>query len=116
MSGTRHIADAEEEFKVVNITPDFCLVAGVVVPFEIYRDLSPARIDHAKKVRARGAPLITIKSAVRGVMGNAGAGVLSKVSLAAGEVVVLEGVKTVHAEKAPIVRDQALCLMNVKRG
>lgn len=113
MSG-RHIADAERQFRVVNINPDFCKVNGVVVPFEISRELPPERTNYAKKVRARGEKVLHVKSIISGVVGNRGQGVLSGVSQGSGDVVVLEGAPNVRVEGKLCARHLDLCEMNVK--
>ncbi|APR80433.1 Rhs-family protein [Minicystis rosea] len=112
----RHIADGEVAFRVVNVTPDFCRVKGQVVAFEISRDLTPERVNYAKKVRARGYPVLTTDSVIAGVVGNMGSGVLSTVSQGAGDVVLVEGVPNVRAEGHPVCRHGDLCLMNTKSG
>lgn len=113
MSG-RHIADAEGQFRVVNINPDFCKVNGVVVPFEISRELPPERTNYAQKVRARGEKVLHVKSIISGVVGNMGQGVLSGVSQGSGDVVVLEGAPNVRVEGRLCARHLDLCEMNVK--
>ncbi len=100
----RHIADAEAEFKVVNTNPDMCFVNGAVVPFEIYRELPPEKSNYAKKVRARGEKVLHVDSVIRGVIGNAGAGVISGVSQGAGNNIVREGAQSVRVEGALVAR------------
>ena len=113
MSGL-HIADAESAFKCVNITPDFCKVNGVVVPFEIYRELPPERADYAHHVRARGEKVLHVDSVVQGVIGNAGSGVSSGVSEGGGDVGILQGAPNVRVEGRLCARHLDLCDMNVK--
>ena len=113
MSG-RHIADAEGAFLVVNITPDFCKVNGVVVPFDIYKQLPPEKSNYAKKVRARRQKVLHLDSIVQGVIGNAGQGVKSGVSQGGGDTIIIEGAQTVHVEGQLCARHLDLCLMNVK--
>lgn len=114
MSDGRHIADAEAAFKVVNISPDFCKVNGKIVPFEIFRELPPERMNYAKKTRARGAKVLHVDSVVSGVIGNAGQGVSSGVSQGSGDVVLVQGAQSVRVEGALVSRHLDLCLMNVK--
>lgn len=116
MTTSLHIADAEVDFTIVNVTPDFCIVDGQTVPFDIFRDLTPEKMSYAKKVNARGVPVLTVKSVVQGVVGNMGEGILSGVSQGAGDIVLLKGVEKVRAEGNPVCRDRDLCLMNVKIG
>jgi hypothetical protein len=112
----RHIADAEADFKAVNITPDFCKVGGQVVPFEIYQNLPPERTNYAKTVRARKEKVLHVDSIVAGVIGNAGSGISSGVSQGGGDVVMIEGAKSVRVEGQLTSRHRDLCLMNVKSG
>jgi hypothetical protein len=114
MSGGRHIADAEGGFRAVNVSPDFCIVGGAVVPFDIYRELPPERANYAKHTNARGVKVLPIESIVSGVIGNAGAGVSSGVSQGGGAVWLVEGSKTVRVEGRLCSRHLDLCLMNVK--
>ena len=110
----RHIADAEAAWKVCNINPDFCKVNGVVVPFEISRELPPEKADYAKQVRARGEKVLHIDSIVSGVDGNAGSGVSSGVSQGGGDVAIIEGAPLVRVEGKLCARHLDLCDMNVK--
>jgi hypothetical protein len=111
---SRHIANKLAEFKAVCISPDFCIVNKAVVPFEVERDLSHELTSYAHKVHAWGVPVLTIDSVVAGVVGNMGRGVGSTVSLAAGAVEMIAGSETVFAENQMVLRDQDLCLINVK--
>jgi hypothetical protein len=113
MSG-RHIADAEAQFLVVNVSPDFCKVNGVVVPFDIYRKLPPEKSNYAKKVRARREKVLHVASIVKGVVGNAGQGVMSGVSQGGGDSVIIEGARNVRVEGQLCARHLDVCLMNVK--
>lgn len=110
----RHIADAEPAFRAVNISPDFCIVNGVVVPFDIFRLLPPERTNYARKVNARGVKVLHKNSIVSGVIGNAGSGVASGVSQGGGDVVIIEGSPSVRVEGQLAARHNDLCLMNVK--
>ncbi len=101
---TKHIADAEPTFKVVNIDPDMCFVNGAVVPFEIYRELPPELCDYSQNVHARGCKVLHVDSVIQGVIGNAGSGVISGVSQGAGNNIVREGAQTVHVEGALVAR------------
>ena len=108
----RHIADAEAEFKVVNINPDMCFVNGAVVPFDIYRPLPPEKSNYAKKVRARGEKVLHVDSVIRGVIGNAGSGVISGVSQGAGNNIVRQGATSVRVEGCLVARHNDLVGMN----
>lgn len=114
MSQGRHIADAESGFLATNINPDFCIVCGKVVPFDIYREFPPERRAYARTVRARGKKVLHIDSVVSGVIGNAGQGVMSGVSQGSGDVWMIEGAPTVQTEGKRAVRHHDLVHMNVK--
>jgi hypothetical protein len=110
----KHIADAESIWMVCNINPDMCIVNGQVVPFEIYRELTPEKSNYAHTVYARGCKVLHVDSIIQGVIGNAGKGVSSGVSQGSGNTKVLEGAKSVHVEGKPGARHLDLCDMNGK--
>jgi hypothetical protein len=112
MSG--HGAGAEAVFVAVNITPDFCKVHKRVVPYDIWRDLSHEKQDYASTVHGRGKKLLKIGSVVQGVVGDAGKGIISGVSLHDGNVFAIEGSATIHVEGKPLCRHGDVVLMNVK--
>ena len=58
----KHIADAESDWRVCNISPDMCIVNGQVVPFEIYRELTPEKSNYASSVHARGCKVLHVDS------------------------------------------------------
>ena len=93
-----HVADAEAEFVVVNIEPDFCEVEGQVVPFDIARALPTERGAYAATVIARGEKVLMVDSVIDGVDGDVGVGVISGTSLVAGANVMLSGAGTVLVE------------------
>ena len=108
----KHIADAEAEFLVVSIAPDFCQVGDSVVPFDIYQVLAPEKANYAHSVVSRGQATLKLGSVVKGVIGDAGAGVISGASLGGGDVVTLEGASTVLVEGKPVCRHLDLVGMN----
>ena len=110
----KHVADAESTWKVCNINPDMCIVNGQVVPFEIYRELTPEKSNYAHTVHARGCKVLKVDSIIKGVIGNMGKGVSSGVSQGGGDTKVVEGAKTVRVEGKLGARHQDLCDMNVK--
>ena len=110
----KHIADAEDSWKVCNINPDMCIVNGQVVPFEIYQELPPEKSNYAHTVHARGCKVLHVDSIIKGVIGNAGKGVCSGVSQGSGDTIVNEGAKSVHVEGKLGARHLDLCDMNVK--
>lgn len=109
-----HIADAEASpFVVINIEPDFCCVDGEVVAFEIYQELQSEKAAYAPDVMARKGRVLTKGSVIRGVIGNAGEGVVSGRSRGSGHCVVEEGDEMVRANGEPVARHGHLCAMNV---
>jgi hypothetical protein len=109
---TKHIADAEGDFTISNVTPDFCKVGKDVIPFDISRTLKPEKAGYAKSVFARGEQTLTIQSIIAGVDGNAGKGVKSGVSLGGGDSQVQEGSGSVFIEGKKTARHGDEVLMN----
>jgi hypothetical protein len=112
MSMEHHIADGEAQFFVYNVTPDFCVVDEVTIPFDISQILPPEKADYAKTVFARSEKVILLDSIVKQVMGNAGGGVNSEVSLGSGHTKVMEGSGTVFIESRRVARDNDMVEMN----
>lgn len=108
----KHIANKEGIWRAVNTSPDFCKVGTSVVPFDIYRDLSGA-ILYSRNVYARGLPVLTVTSRLKGVIGDTGSGVASQVSLGAGDVIVISGSSTVYTNRLQTAYNLSDCLMNV---
>lgn len=108
----KHIADAEAKWRVVNIGPDMCTVGGQVVPFDIYRELTPEKGNYSSNVHARGNKVLHVGSVNQGVVGNAGSGVVSGVSLGAGNNIVLKGSPSVKVNGQLCARHFDLCWMN----
>lgn len=114
MSLVPHAADAEEEFFVKAVTPDFCRVGKAIVPFFPARILKPEKADYAVSVFARGEQVLMVKSIVGGTKGNAGRGVKSGVSQTQGHVEVVEGENTIFVEGRKLARHDDLCKMNCR--
>ena len=112
MSQTPHVADAEKEFKVIAVTPDFCRVGKVVIPFFPVREIKPEKTAYTKTVFARGEKVLMIDSVISGTKGNAGRGIKSGVSQGEGHVQVLEGADTVFIEGRKTARHEDKCWMN----
>lgn len=108
----KHIADAETQFFVLNVTPDFCKVGKRIIPFDIIQTLDPEKADFSKNVLARGKKVLMIGSVVKGVQGNAGEGVQSGVSLQRGDSQIQEGSSTVLTEGRKTARHLDEVLMN----
>lgn len=112
MSDVPHIADAEDEFKVMAVTPDFCKVGKIVVPFFPVREIKPQKAAYTKSVYARSEKILLIDSIISGTKGNAGRGVKSGVSRNEGHVKVIEGADTVFIEGRKTARHHDQCWMN----
>lgn len=112
MSMEPHVADAEAQFMAINVTPDFCRVGSVVVPFDIVSILPPEKSSYASTVFARSEKVLVVGSIVSGVKGNAGKGVASGVSQKAGNVKIISGSSTVFVESRSVARHGDLCEMN----
>ena len=110
-----HIADAESApFVVVNIAPDFCEIDGTIIPFDIVQFLSEEHSSYSSIVHARNRKTLKLGSVLRGVVGDAGEGVISGTSQGTGHVLVVEGELNVKIEGIPAARHGHLCLMNGK--
>jgi hypothetical protein len=112
----KHIADAESDFVVTNINPDFCRVDGDVVPFDIKQVLSSEKCDYSPNFFARGKKVLKEGSVIKGVQGNAGEGVLSGVSQGKGDTLMIEGTDHFLVNGKRAVRHGHRALMNVKTG
>jgi hypothetical protein len=114
MCSDRHVADAESDFYVFNINPDFCRVNGCIRSFNIAQTLVPEFADYSTKVFARGKKTLPLDSIIRGVKGNAGQGVWSTVSQGDGNIKVKTGSTAVRIQGRLAARDGDLCDMNCK--
>lgn len=111
----RHIADAESEYTVYNVTPDLCRVGSKVVPFEISQTLKPEKEDYAETVSSHSQPVLMVKSIIRGVKGNAGKGfTASQVSREKGHTRIVSGSSSVSVEGRAVARHNDQVLMNIK--
>jgi len=108
----KHIADAEASFYVLNVPPDFCVVGESIIPFDIAQVLKPELQAYAQTVFARDEKVLLVKSVINGVMGNAGAGVGSKVSLGVGHSLIPESAATVFIEDRQVARHLDKVYMN----
>jgi hypothetical protein len=112
----KHIADAETEFVVINVNPDFCDVDGEVIPFDIYQVMSSERAEYAPDFFSRGGKVLLEGTIIRGVVGNAGEGVLSGVSQGKGDCIPIEGTDHLLSHGRRVCRHHHRCLMNVDSG
>src|SRR5260370_31772750 len=103
-----HIANKEINWRAVNTSPDFCKVGTSVVPFDIFRDLSNA-IIYSPNVYARGVPVLTVTSRIKGVVGDTGSGVASQVSMGGGDVIITSGSSTVITNNLPTAYNTSDC-------
>jgi hypothetical protein len=114
MSQTKHIADAESNFWVLNVTPDFCQVGNSIIPFDICQKISNEKTKYSKTVFARDEKVLLVDSVIKGVKGNAGKGVISSVSGGGGDTVIMQGSSSVIVEGKSVARHDDLVAMNVK--
>lgn len=110
----KHIADAEAEFVVTNVNPDFCKVDCKVVPYEISQKLSSEKVDYSPDFFAHSAKVLKEGSIIKGVVGNQGEGVLSGVAEGAGDSIMVEGTEHLFVNRKRVCRHGDKALMNVK--
>ena len=114
MSSNPHIADAEQAFYVIAVTPDMCKVGKKIVAFKPMQILPPEHSAYSNTVFARGEKVLMVKSIISGVTGNAGKGVASKVSLGSGHSKIVKGCPTVMVQGRLVARDGDEVDMNVR--
>lgn len=100
-----HIADAENDFFVMAVTPDMCKVGKIIVAFEPMQMLPPEKGRYSERTFARSEKILMINSVVKGMKGNAGKGVLSGVAVGSGNSVIKQGSETVFVEDRMVARD-----------
>lgn len=110
----KHIVDAEAEFVVTNVNPNFCRVDGKVIPFEISQNLSEEKTEYSPSLLSRGEKVLYVGSVTKGVVGNAGEGVLSGVSQDDGHSIAIEGSERLFVHGKAVCHDGHQALMNVK--
>ena len=116
MSTEPHIADAEDEFFVISVTPDMCKVGKYVVAFDPMQKLSSEEGNYSSSVFSRDEKVLLVDSVIDGMKGNAGKGLKSGVAVKGGHAKILEGSKTVIIEDRLTARDGDEVDMNVKVG
>ena len=112
MSDTPHVADAEEDFYIIAITPDMCKVGKKTVAYEPSQKLVNEKSQYSKKVFARDVPTLMVGSVVQGLLGNAGKGVHSGVSGKQGHSQILKNDRTVWIEDRQVAAHTDLAIMN----
>src|SRR5262249_22628478 len=110
----KHIADAETKFVVVNVNPDFCKVHGKVTPFDIHQKLNSEKAQYAPDFFARGEKVLHVGSVIKGVVGNAGKGVLSGGSQGSCDCVTKEGARNLFVHGKAVCHHGHEVVMNVK--
>jgi hypothetical protein len=113
MSDEPHIADAENSFFVLAVTPDICKVGKAIVAFKPFQTLPPEKAAYTTTVYARDEKVLLLDSLIKGVKGNAGKGIKSGVSLRKGHTQVIEGSQTVIIEDRLTARNGDEVEMNV---
>jgi hypothetical protein len=116
MSDLPHVADAEQQFMCMAVTPDMCKVGKSIVAFKPVQFLPPEKSSYSTTVFARDQKVLLVKSIVSGVKGNAGKGLASKVSLSSGHTDIVQGSQTVLIEDRMTARVDDEVDMNVKVG
>ena len=116
MSDTPHIADAEQAFFVMAVTPDMCKVGKHIVAFKPMQYLPPEEKNYATTVFTRDEKVLMIQSVIDGMKGNAGKGIKSGVSGKDGHTKVTEGCATVIIEDRLSARDGDEVCMNQRIG
>jgi hypothetical protein len=116
MSNTTHVANAEQQFFCIAVTPDMCRVGKHVVAFKPVQFLPPEKSSYSTSVFARDEKILLVDSIVSGVKGNAGKGLDSGVSLGNGHTNIVEGSRTVFIEDRMVARVDDEVDMNVKVG
>lgn len=109
----QHVKDKEGEFYAMNIAPDFCIVNGDIIAYDIARDLTH-ELDYEHSMLTRSAPVLKRYSTIQGVDGNGGKGIHSGVSLEAGNNLAIQGSSTVLVKGQPVCRHWDFVLMNGK--
>ncbi|MDI1451768.1 PAAR-like domain-containing protein [Polyangium sp. 6x1] len=111
---SKHVANREGIYLAINSSPDMCMVGEAVVPFEIYQTLDSEKTAFSTKVFVRRQPVLLAGSIIKGVIGNAGKGVLSGVAVEFGHIKVRDGAPKVFAEKRKLARHMDPVEMNGK--
>jgi hypothetical protein len=114
MSDEPHIADAEDAFFVLAVTPDICKVGKAIVAFKPFQILSPEKSAFSTTVYARNEKVLLLDSFIKGVKGNAGKGIKSGVSLKSGNVEITQGSQTVIIEDRLTSRHDDQVQLNVR--
>lgn len=107
----RELANKDSLPVAINVNPDICRVDGVLVPFDIARDLSHA-IKHSPDVTGQGVPLLFVTSVIQGVDGNQGQGLASGVAQSCGYVFVTGGAQQIFCNGLAVAWNMSECEMN----
>jgi hypothetical protein len=108
---TKEVANRSNLPVAVNENLDMCIVGDTIVAFDISRILHHS-IVHPTNVNARGVPVLTVNSVIRGVDGNKGVGFLSGVAEENGFIIIQSGAENVNSSGLPTARHLSECLMN----
>lgn len=107
----KHIAEETTEWLAVCSYPDYCMVGDKTVPFD-----SCALLDQhvlaSPDVKARGNCVYRQGDMFKGVLGDAGAHVVSETSLEDGHVLILEGHNKVKVNNIPVACHDGPCMIN----
>lgn len=113
LSGTARHAANENDWYAISTAPDYCKVGKHIVGFDTYAVLSnktTASPDVKAQIGAK--PIYRVDDLVKGVQGNAGAGVCSGTSLNLGYLKFVSGQYNLKVNGKSVVIDGSRCLIN----
>ncbi|MDH0893369.1 MULTISPECIES: RHS repeat-associated core domain-containing protein [unclassified Pseudomonas] len=107
----KHVAEETTEWLAVCSYPDSCMVGDKVVPFDSCA-LLDQQVLASPDVKARGNCVYRQGDMFKGVLGDAGAHVVSETSLGDGHVLILEGHNKVKVNNIPVACHDGPCMIN----
>lgn len=113
LSGTTRHAANETDWYAISTAPDYCKLGKSVVGFDTYAVLSnKATASPNVKAQTGAKPIYRVDDMVKGVQGNAGAGVCSNTSLDLGYLKFVSGQYNLKVNGRSVVIDGSRCLIN----
>ncbi|NIA00850.1 DNA/RNA non-specific endonuclease [Massilia sp. CCM 8734] len=113
LSGTTRHAANETAWYAISTAPDYCKVGKSVVGFDTYAVLNnKATASPNVKAQTGAKPIYRVDDMVKGVQGNAGAGVCSNTSLDLGYLKFVSGQYNLRVNGRSVVIDGSRCLIN----
>lgn len=107
----KHIAEETTEWLAVCSYLDYCMVGDKTVPFDSCASLDQ-QVLASPDVKARGNCVYRQGDMFKGVLGDAGAHVVSETSLGDGHVLILEGHNKVKVNNIPVACHDGPCMIN----